>query len=187
MGSNFLLPPLYTWFFLFVEPLSALVGAYFAHFKQHDYLQMTHAASSPATVDFIPQSTSIVLSQLANLYLLFAINEAVSPFHASLDSIFPILWMAESGTIIKQAYLSSQTVRDAACLNYHLMEHLFRNLRVSVWSGLVIQIYAELPQVARHSRNSQRAVNTEYFAWIYLTVWSHGLGDLIRFREPAYA
>jgi len=76
MPSNFLLPPLYTWFFLIIEPLSALVGAYFAHFKQHDYLKMTHAVSSPATA--IPQSTSIVLSQLANLYLLFAINEAVS-------------------------------------------------------------------------------------------------------------
>ncbi|KAG9245193.1 hypothetical protein BJ878DRAFT_31602 [Calycina marina] len=71
---NFILPPLYTWFFLFVEPISALVGAYFAHFKQEDYLQMTHAASATGAIS---QSTSIVLSQLANLYLLFAINEAL--------------------------------------------------------------------------------------------------------------
>ena len=90
MGSNFLLPPVYTWFFLFVEPLSALAGAYFAHFKQHDYLQMTHATFSAETA--IPQSTSIVLSQLANLYLLFAVNEAVS-LNPSPTRVFHEAWM----------------------------------------------------------------------------------------------
>jgi len=78
--GNFKLPAIYSWFFLFIEPVSALVGAYFAHFQQLEYLQMTHFASSPSNTATIPLSTSIVLSQLANLYLLFALNEAVSCF-----------------------------------------------------------------------------------------------------------
>jgi hypothetical protein len=47
----------------------------FAHFQPQTYLNLTHAASAPAI--HIPIGTSIVLSQLANLYLLFAINEAL--------------------------------------------------------------------------------------------------------------
>ena len=73
----FKLPRFYTAFFLVIEPISALVGAYFAHFRPLDYLQMTHAASAPSYAATIPVSTSVVLSQLANLYLLFTINEAL--------------------------------------------------------------------------------------------------------------
>ncbi|KAI1108257.1 hypothetical protein F5Y14DRAFT_436940 [Nemania sp. NC0429] len=68
------LPLAYRVFFLVIEPVSALVGAYYAHFRQEAYLRLTHAASAPQT---LPIGTSIVLSQLANLYLLFALNEAV--------------------------------------------------------------------------------------------------------------
>ncbi|KKY36644.1 hypothetical protein UCDDA912_g03316 [Diaporthe ampelina] len=70
------LPVLYRLFFLYIEPISALVGAFFAHFRQDDYLLLTHAASAPAPGQ-IPTGTSIVLSQLANLYLLFTLNEAL--------------------------------------------------------------------------------------------------------------
>jgi hypothetical protein len=73
----FTLPRFYTAFFLFIEPISALVGAFFAHFRPLDYLQLTHAASAPSYASAIPLSATIVLSQLANLYLLFAINEAL--------------------------------------------------------------------------------------------------------------
>jgi hypothetical protein len=76
-SSAFKLPRFYTAFFLVIEPISALVGAYFAHFRQLDYLRMTHAASAPSYASTIPLSTSVVLSQLANLYLLFTINEAL--------------------------------------------------------------------------------------------------------------
>ncbi|KAK2604175.1 hypothetical protein N8I77_007126 [Diaporthe amygdali] len=69
-------PILYRLFFLYIEPVSALVGAFFAHFRQSDYLLLTHAASAPVFGP-IPTGTSIVLSQLANLYLLFALNEAL--------------------------------------------------------------------------------------------------------------
>ncbi len=68
--------PVYRLFFLYVEPVSALLGAYFSFFDQPTYLVLTHALSAPRQ-DFIPISTQIVLSQLSNLYLLFAINEAL--------------------------------------------------------------------------------------------------------------
>ncbi|KAI1433401.1 hypothetical protein GGR50DRAFT_505312 [Xylaria sp. CBS 124048] len=68
------LPLIYRVFFLVIEPIFALAGAFYAHFRQDAYLSMTDAdsASSP-----IPLGTSIVMSQLANLYLLFALNEAL--------------------------------------------------------------------------------------------------------------
>ena len=67
-------PAFYRIFFLTIEPISALVGAYFAHFQPQTYIQLTHASSAPR--DAIPLGTRIVLTQLANLYFLFAINEA---------------------------------------------------------------------------------------------------------------
>jgi hypothetical protein len=72
--TTFSLPFIYRLFFLIIEPISALVGAYYAHFGQSEYLQLTHAASAPSP---IPTGTTIVLSQLANLYFFFAINEAL--------------------------------------------------------------------------------------------------------------
>jgi hypothetical protein len=70
------LPLIYRVFFLFVEPVSALVGAYFAHFQTATYLNLTDAASAPV-LGLVPRGTTIALSQLANLYLLFALNEAL--------------------------------------------------------------------------------------------------------------
>ncbi len=67
-------PLVYRLFFLLIEPISALVGAYFAHLDQDEYIRLTHAASAPSP---IPVGTSIVMSQLANLYFFFAINEAL--------------------------------------------------------------------------------------------------------------
>ncbi|ROV99130.1 hypothetical protein VMCG_06577 [Cytospora schulzeri] len=74
--AGFSLPIPYRVFFLLIEPISALVGAFYAHFRQRDYLLLTHAASAPIFTP-MPTGTSIVLSQLANLYLLFALNEAL--------------------------------------------------------------------------------------------------------------
>ncbi|KAI1484076.1 hypothetical protein K445DRAFT_17673 [Daldinia sp. EC12] len=66
------LPLAYRAFFLIIEPISALVGAFYAHLRQDEYLSMTTHTASP-----VPLGTSIILSQLANLYLLFALNEAL--------------------------------------------------------------------------------------------------------------
>ncbi|KAF2635743.1 hypothetical protein P280DRAFT_473652 [Massarina eburnea CBS 473.64] len=68
-------PVLYRLVFLYVEPVSTLLGAIYAHYYQHTYLSQTHLASAPTTP--MPISTSIVLTQLANLYLLLCINEAM--------------------------------------------------------------------------------------------------------------
>jgi hypothetical protein len=68
------LPLLYNVFFLLIEPFSALVGAYYAHFQPEEYLRLTHAASLPSP---LPLGTTVALSQLGNLYLFFALNEAL--------------------------------------------------------------------------------------------------------------
>ncbi|KAK5659760.1 hypothetical protein OQA88_971 [Cercophora sp. LCS_1] len=71
---GFAIPRIYVVFFLLIEPLSALLGAYYAHFDKVQYLTYTDAASAPSP---IPRGTSIAMSQLANLYFFFAINEAL--------------------------------------------------------------------------------------------------------------
>ncbi|KAB5569969.1 hypothetical protein GE09DRAFT_1054884 [Coniochaeta sp. 2T2.1] len=73
-AAAYSLPIIYRLFFLIIEPIFALIGAYYAHFRQDDYLSLTHAVSAPFP---IPLGTSIALSQLANLYVFFAINEAL--------------------------------------------------------------------------------------------------------------
>jgi hypothetical protein len=70
------IPTLYRTIFLYIEPISTLVGAIHAHYLQSKYLTLTHAASAPP-LDQIPLSTSIILTQLANLYLLLCLNEAL--------------------------------------------------------------------------------------------------------------
>lgn len=70
------LPLPYRLFFLLVEPCSALAGAYYAHFAQRTYLELTDAASLPVDA-VIPRGGSIVLDQLANLYLFFALAEGL--------------------------------------------------------------------------------------------------------------
>ncbi|KAG9190795.1 hypothetical protein G6011_08883 [Alternaria panax] len=67
-------PSVYRFVFCWLEPLSILTGAIYAHFFQSTYLRLTHAASSPGVS--VPISTSIVMSQLANLYLGLAFLEA---------------------------------------------------------------------------------------------------------------
>jgi hypothetical protein len=69
------LPLWYKIFFLWIEPIATLAGAYFAIFEQRQYLDLTHAPSSPGAL--VPLGTSIALTQLGNLYLLFAISEAL--------------------------------------------------------------------------------------------------------------
>lgn len=67
----------YIIFFLYIEPISALVGAFYALVLPRSYLRLTHLASAPAAYEPVPIGTSVVLTQLANLYVLFAVNEAL--------------------------------------------------------------------------------------------------------------
>lgn len=76
MATHSALPLIYRLFFLYIEPVATAVGAYYAHFLQHDYLQMTYSSTSAAILGPSIRE-SIVLSQLANMYLVFALNEAL--------------------------------------------------------------------------------------------------------------
>lgn len=69
------IPAPYRVFLLYLEPASTLLGAFFAHCRQHQYLALTHARSAPANDGTVPVGTAVALSQLANLYVLFALNE----------------------------------------------------------------------------------------------------------------
>ncbi|OAQ61188.1 NADP-dependent alcohol dehydrogenase-like protein [Pochonia chlamydosporia 170] len=74
--KGFRLPIIYRLFFLLLEPMSALAGAYFNHFRQTHYLRLLNGASAPSDASTLPLSTSVAMSQLANMYFFFAINEA---------------------------------------------------------------------------------------------------------------
>ncbi|THU98656.1 hypothetical protein K435DRAFT_777321 [Dendrothele bispora CBS 962.96] len=80
------IPFLYKAFFLYIEPISALAGAYYAFFQPTSYLKdltLPKEAAQPLDNAGAPLVPSITLSppitaslfQLANLYLLFALNE----------------------------------------------------------------------------------------------------------------
>lgn len=66
------LPLVYHLFFLWIEPISTIVGAYYAHFRPEEYAQLTW----PSGQALHPREY-IVLTQLANLYLAFTLNEAL--------------------------------------------------------------------------------------------------------------
>jgi hypothetical protein len=72
--ANIPLP--YLIFFLWIEPVATLAGAFYAWLRPTDYLQLTHAASSPGLLG-LPTGTKVALHQLGNLYLCFALNEAL--------------------------------------------------------------------------------------------------------------
>nr|KAK5441341.1 hypothetical protein LTR18_007185 [Exophiala xenobiotica] len=69
------IPLPYIAFFLWIEPFSTLVGAFYAWLKPGTYLALTHAQSAPGFLG-VPLSTEVALRQLGNLYVAFAINEA---------------------------------------------------------------------------------------------------------------
>ncbi|KAJ7698148.1 hypothetical protein B0H17DRAFT_342102 [Mycena rosella] len=69
------IPLFYKLFFLYIEPISALAGAYYAAFRPGDYIRdLSLAGARPAAASLTTQN-NMVLLQLANLYLLFALNE----------------------------------------------------------------------------------------------------------------
>lgn len=67
----------YRFFFLYVEPISALVGAYYAAIRPTEYLSLlTLTSAIPSTsIRVLTQDVTMSLAQLANLYLMFALNE----------------------------------------------------------------------------------------------------------------
>ncbi|PNS20108.1 Tryprostatin B 6-hydroxylase [Sphaceloma murrayae] len=70
------LPLIYRLFFLYIEPVATAVGAYYAQFDQTAYLSMT-VPSLTSNLLGPSKVESIVLTQLANMYFVFALNEAL--------------------------------------------------------------------------------------------------------------
>jgi hypothetical protein len=109
----------YRLFFLYIEPISALLGAYYAAFKPEAYLRdlslqniSAQSSSSSILVSPLTTQTNMALLQLANLYLLFALNE-----HFVLSSSSSLLtWrrllmgllIADFGHLVTMAPLGSE-------------------------------------------------------------------------------
>jgi hypothetical protein len=70
------IPFAYQAFFLWIEPFFTLIGAFYAFFLPKTYLDMTRATPT-ADVSAPSVAALVALRQLGNLYLAFAINEAV--------------------------------------------------------------------------------------------------------------
>jgi hypothetical protein len=65
----------YKLFLLYIEPISALVGAFYAGIKPDEYLGLL-TLDAKSTISASPPITTLIsLYQLSNLYLLFALNE----------------------------------------------------------------------------------------------------------------
>ncbi|TFK33250.1 hypothetical protein BDQ12DRAFT_442871 [Crucibulum laeve] len=106
------IPILYRLFLLYIEPISALAGAYYAAFKPAEYLRdLNLSAAANSSVVTLPTQTNMVLLQLANLYLLFALNEHL--VLSSTDSIRTwrrlifVLLVADIGHLITMAPLGN--------------------------------------------------------------------------------
>jgi hypothetical protein len=67
------IPQLYRLFFLWIEPVATAVGAYYAALDQQSYMHLT----LPSVTTPVSARESTVLYQLANLYFVFALNEAL--------------------------------------------------------------------------------------------------------------
>lgn len=69
------LPFLYSLWFLYLEPFSALSAAYLTYFRPATYLHMTNFPSSTSTA--LPPSTTHLSTHLAGLYLFFGLVGAL--------------------------------------------------------------------------------------------------------------
>ncbi|KJZ74917.1 hypothetical protein HIM_05648 [Hirsutella minnesotensis 3608] len=115
---GFRLPVVYRAFFLLIEPISAAVGAYYSHFRQQEYLELLHAASAPSNVS---TTTSVALSQLANMYLFFALNEALV-LRSTWDlrvwrTVLTVLLIADIGHLYSMKGLGSAVFYDVTSWN----------------------------------------------------------------------
>ena len=76
MSSHMQIPILYRLFFLYVEPVSALVGSYYAAAFPWTYLALLFPGGITSYTRQSPDTPTLIsLYQLSNLYLLFALNE----------------------------------------------------------------------------------------------------------------
>lgn len=113
------IPLIFRIFFLYIEPISALVGAYYSAIEPQTYLELTHAPTAPK--NGISTSTNIILNQLSNLYFLFAINEALV-LRAADDmkvwcTLLACLLLADLGHLYSVRLLGQRIYWDVASWN----------------------------------------------------------------------
>ncbi|PCH40691.1 hypothetical protein WOLCODRAFT_131471 [Wolfiporia cocos MD-104 SS10] len=114
MADTSPIPLLYRLFFLYIEPISAVVGAYYAAARQSDYLAYLSSAPSGAAPgpSPLPTPTRTALFQLANLYLLFALNEhlvlASTPAHRTWARLLLGLLVADLGHLATMLPLAAE-------------------------------------------------------------------------------
>jgi hypothetical protein len=72
------IPTAYRLLFLYIEPVLAVLGSFYAVVKPEEYLSLLDTASAAdAAHSALPIATTIALSQLANVYVLCGLNEAL--------------------------------------------------------------------------------------------------------------
>jgi hypothetical protein len=109
---DFTANPLYQLFFIYLEPMSALAGSFYAG-RPQQYLSMLTLGQSRVDLPVSAASTQvdIALYQLSNLYLLFAVNEHLVLKHSrSLDTWRALLFgllIADLGHLATNAPLGS--------------------------------------------------------------------------------
>lgn len=109
----------YRVFFLVIEPISALVGAYYSHFRQETYLNLLNSDSAPSSP--APLATSVAMSQLANMFLFFALNEALV-LRSTADlrvwrTVLFVLLLADVGHLYSMRELGASIYWDVAGWN----------------------------------------------------------------------
>lgn len=134
----------YKLFFLYLEPISALAGAYYAFFKPEDYLRDLSLGGS-LTGHPLSTQTNMVLTQLANLYLLFALNEhfvlsSTSSVKTWRRLLFGLL-VADFGHLLSMAPLGSPVFWQVSEWNAMTwgsvaFVYLGASLRISFLAGL---------------------------------------------------
>lgn len=114
------IPLPYIAFFLWIEPVATLAGAYFAWLDPQTYIQLTDPASAPGILG-LPTATNVVLRQLGNLYVAFALNEALV-LRATTDlkvwrALLLVLLIADFGHLYSCYALGPKAYYDVANWN----------------------------------------------------------------------
>ena len=135
----------YQLFFLYLEPISALAGAYYAALQPADYLRDLSLASSVMPIVVNTKQTNMALAQLSNLYVLFALNEHLVLSSAASQTTWRrllfVLLVADFGHMATMAPLGSDVFWkvwewNAMCWGSVGFVYLGASLRIAFLLGL---------------------------------------------------
>jgi hypothetical protein len=114
------IPLYYRLFFLYIEPLSALLGAIAAGAYPGNYLALTEHTAADDVIP-LPLGMHVSLRQLANMYLLFTLNEALVLRVTSDQRVWRALLLnlaiADVGHLVSVAPMGAAVYYDVARWN----------------------------------------------------------------------